>query len=165
MILFTIQAFKKSWTFRRQVTKGDGTTETVITRQKEVRFLLFTLRPEVQEYVLEQIYRPQSALGTEHTRHHICWGYARRQLRTLHEKFRDVALNVEFQRVAFANDCDDGKKTYTCYTFMPDIIPGHPVKGPCQAKADRDQDHKKAPVSPDTPLNPAHGPGIITHRR
>ena len=63
-------------------------------------------------------------MGTEHTRHHICWGYARRQLRTLHEKFRDVALNVEFQRVAFANDCDDGKKTYTCYTFMPDIIPG-----------------------------------------
>lgn len=122
MILFTIQVFKKSWTFRRQVTKGDGTTETVITRQEEVRFLLFTLRPEVQEYVLEQIYRQQSALGTEHTRHHICWGYARRQLRTLHEKFRDVALNVEFQRVAFANDCEDGKKTYTCYTFMPDII-------------------------------------------
>lgn len=51
-------------------------------------------------------------------------GYARRQLRTLHEEFRNVALNVEFQRVAFANDCDDGKKTYTCYTFMPDIIPG-----------------------------------------
>lgn len=121
LILFKIQVFEKSMTFRRQVTKDDGTTETVVIKQ-EVRFLLFTLRPEVQEYVLEQIYRQQSALGTEHTRHHICWGYAKRQLRTLHEKFRDVALNVEFQRVAFANDCDDGKKTYTCYSFMPDII-------------------------------------------
>ncbi len=66
LILFTITVFKKrSMTFLRQVTKDDRSTVSVVIKQEGGSFLIFSLRPEVQDYVLEQIYRQQSTLGTD----------------------------------------------------------------------------------------------------